>query len=76
MPVLGYDMVVKCQVCLDTARIRVVNGPEALAVQTNPFRMMAELYDQGFELNESGEYLCHKHKKVPVGPPGLRLVPE
>ncbi len=60
MPILGFDMVVKCRLCAETTRMRVVTGQDP-GVQANPFRMMAELTDSGFEMDEDGEYLCFLH---------------
>ncbi len=60
MPVLGFDMVVKCRYCAETTRMRVISGADP-AQEANPFRMMAELTDSGFEMDEDGEYLCFRH---------------
>ena len=61
MPVLGYDMVVKCRACPETARLRIIDGKEPDR-PPNMWRMMAELTDSGFELTEDGkEYLCFRH---------------
>ena len=60
MPILGYDMVVKCKVCPETARLRIIDGKDPEKTP-NMWLVVSQLVDNGFELTDDGEYLCFRH---------------
>ena len=61
MPILGYDMVVRCRACPETARVRVA-GPNGQGPRTaaDMIRVLTQLTEQGFE-QEGAEYVCYRH---------------
>ncbi len=75
MPVLGYDMVVKCRACPETARLRIIDGKEP-EKPPNMWRVVSQLHENGFELTEDGkEYLCFRHgSSSPAPAPHPELV--
>lgn len=60
MPILGYDMVIKCLVCTETARLRIIDGKDP-EKPPNMWLVVSQLVDNGFELTDDGEYLCFRH---------------
>ncbi len=61
MPILGYDIVVKCKLCKATAHARV---PQAEArTPVDPMDIMAQLSNEGFESDGGDDFLCWQHGK-------------
>ncbi len=57
MPIIGYDVVVKCRLCDAVARARV---PLAQEGPVDFMDIMAQFHGEGFE-SDGGDFLCWHH---------------
>ncbi|MEE8537648.1 MAG: hypothetical protein V3S71_06530 [Acidobacteriota bacterium] len=73
MPLLGFDMVVQCRVCSETARVRMADSKGEKIGLVHFAKMVDDMAEQGMEPHE-GDWLCWRHGSGRARAP--ELVPE
>jgi hypothetical protein len=72
MPVIGYDVVLRCARCNETLPVRIADGPR-IDQAISGAQFIHRVVELGWEINDDGDYVCFQHR--PGGKPSAPTTP-